>query len=377
MTSGAGVRPGTASQPRPATAARGPTAGGETFVEEDDDDGMFAYMPPPPGSVYLASPAMTMPSTPASGGAIVQPRHPSLGAPFHPSGLSPSAAIALAVRNGQRPPPTAVQEVELADGSRRRSVYTYPESPSYTGTADLFPPPPNPHEREDGYHVGSHQTRRRTTIGTPVIDLAGRMSAAGDARSIESGEGKPPSAWPLQHGKTASATGSMLDVYGYGPDGTPYPPVTGMSAGGLSELYQEEEDSPFPEVRASVSNIDDPEMPCVTFRSISIGLLFVAACSMANSFFQLRYPSPYISPILVQIVAYPIGKLLARILPITEWSTPRWMVRLGASETMSLNPGPFNIKEHSVIIIVRAPCQAALTRARWPTPPSRPRTRST
>ena len=290
-TSGAGVRPSTA-QHRPATAARGLTAGGETFVEEDDDDGMFAYMPPPPGSVYLQSPAMTMPSTPASGGAIVPPRHPALGAPFTPSGLSPSAAIALAVRNGQRPPPTAVHEVELSDGSRRRSVYTYPESPSYTGSADLFPPAPDPHEREDGYQVGSmhgrQSTTRRTTIGTPVIDLAGRMSAAGDARSIDSGEGKPASAWPSHHGKTASVTGSMLDVYGYGPDGTPYPPGTGVSAGGLSDLYTEEEDSPFPEVRASVSNIDDPEMPCVTFRSISIGLVFVAACGMANTFFQLR-----------------------------------------------------------------------------------------
>lgn len=35
----------------------------------------------------------------------------------------------------------------------------------------------------------------------------------------------------------------------------------------------EEEDSPFAEVRASVSNIDDPEMPCLTFRMWIIGLL--------------------------------------------------------------------------------------------------------
>ena len=37
----------------------------------------------------------------------------------------------------------------------------------------------------------------------------------------------------------------------------------------------EEEDSPFPEVRASVSNIDDPEMPCMTLRMWFIGLLLV------------------------------------------------------------------------------------------------------
>lgn len=34
-----------------------------------------------------------------------------------------------------------------------------------------------------------------------------------------------------------------------------------------------DEDSPFPEVRASVSNIDDPEMPVMTLRMWIIGLL--------------------------------------------------------------------------------------------------------
>ena len=34
-----------------------------------------------------------------------------------------------------------------------------------------------------------------------------------------------------------------------------------------------EEDSPFPEVRASISNIDDPEMPVMTVCMWLIGLL--------------------------------------------------------------------------------------------------------
>ena len=34
-----------------------------------------------------------------------------------------------------------------------------------------------------------------------------------------------------------------------------------------------EEDSPFPEVRASVSNIDDPDMPAMTIRMWFVGLL--------------------------------------------------------------------------------------------------------
>lgn len=34
-----------------------------------------------------------------------------------------------------------------------------------------------------------------------------------------------------------------------------------------------EEDSPYPEVRASVSNIDDPEMPTLTLRMWVTGLV--------------------------------------------------------------------------------------------------------
>lgn len=33
-----------------------------------------------------------------------------------------------------------------------------------------------------------------------------------------------------------------------------------------------QEDSPFPEVRASVSNLDDPDMPSTTFRMWFVGL---------------------------------------------------------------------------------------------------------
>jgi len=44
----------------------------------------------------------------------------------------------------------------------------------------------------------------------------------------------------------------------------------------------EEEDSPFPEVRASVSNIDDPDMPAMTIRMWFVGLLL---CMTSRSVF--------------------------------------------------------------------------------------------
>jgi hypothetical protein len=39
------------------------------------------------------------------------------------------------------------------------------------------------------------------------------------------------------------------------------------------EYDTEREDSPFPEVRASVSNIDNPDMPAMTIRMWFVGLV--------------------------------------------------------------------------------------------------------
>lgn len=48
-------------------------------------------------------------------------------------------------------------------------------------------------------------------------------------------------------------------------------------------LGEEEEDSPFPEVRASVSNIDDPEMPAMTLRMWLIGLTLCLISAYVSS----------------------------------------------------------------------------------------------
>ena len=44
-----------------------------------------------------------------------------------------------------------------------------------------------------------------------------------------------------------------------------------------------ENDSPFPEVRASVSNIDVPEMPVLTFRMWVIGLVLCMIAGLVYS----------------------------------------------------------------------------------------------
>ncbi|WFD42790.1 hypothetical protein MPSI1_001440 [Malassezia psittaci] len=109
-----------------------------------------------------------------------------------------------------------------------------------------------------------------------------------------------------------------------------------------------EEDSPYPEVRASVSNTDDPTMPAVTIRMWAIALLLSCIGGAVNTFLSLRYPSPTLSPVVLQLIAYFIGKFLAWGLPIDEYILPNW---LGGGR-FTLNPGAFNIKEHALISIM-------------------------
>lgn len=111
---------------------------------------------------------------------------------------------------------------------------------------------------------------------------------------------------------------------------------------------EEEEDSPYMEVRASVSNIDDPTMPVLTFRTVFLGLLFSVVGGGLNMFFSFRYPSPSISPMVLQIIAYPLGKFLAYALPIRTFHMPRWL----GGYSFTLNHGFFNIKEHTMITVM-------------------------
>ncbi|KAJ6446569.1 small oligopeptide transporter, OPT family [Purpureocillium lavendulum] len=102
----------------------------------------------------------------------------------------------------------------------------------------------------------------------------------------------------------------------------------------------EEEDSPYPEVRAAVHNYDE-DLPCNTFRAWAIGLSLVFLGASMNTLFSLRQPSISINALVAQIIAWPIGHGWAKILPERKFTT--------FGHTWSLNPGPFNIKEHAII----------------------------
>lgn len=105
-----------------------------------------------------------------------------------------------------------------------------------------------------------------------------------------------------------------------------------------------EEDSPYPEVRAAVSNTDDEDLPCNTVRAWTIGLILVVLGAAMNTLFSLRQPSISIGALVAQIIAWPMGHAWARYLPDREFSF--------FGIPWQLNPGPFNIKEHAIIVVM-------------------------
>lgn len=103
------------------------------------------------------------------------------------------------------------------------------------------------------------------------------------------------------------------------------------------------EQSPYPEVQAAVRNYDE-DVPANTIRAWVIGLLLTTIGSGLNMLFSMRYPSIYITSIVAQLVAYPIGKGWELVMPKKKFTT--------FGIVWSLNPGPFNMKEHTIITVM-------------------------
>lgn len=72
-------------------------------------------------------------------------------------------------------------------------------------------------------------------------------------------------------------------------------------------------------------------------------LLVIIGASM-NTLFSLRNPSIGLGALIAQIIAWPLGHGWAAIMPKRQYNTfgLKW----------SLNPGPFNIKEHAIIVVM-------------------------
>jgi hypothetical protein len=126
---------------------------------------------------------------------------------------------------------------------------------------------------------------------------------------------------------------------GYASHGSPTDLNPGDGLEGLKALEQggNADESPVEQVRLTVPNTDDPSLP--------VGLLACILLSFFNQFFAFRTEPLNISTIAAQVAALPVGRLMAATFPTRLFRLPftGW--------EFSLNPGPFNVKEHVLITI--------------------------
>jgi OPT family oligopeptide transporter len=146
-------------------------------------------------------------------------------------------------------------------------------------------------------------------------------------------------------------------------------PNTPEDAGSdVDQDYVTEEDdppdnSPYPEVRASVPATDNATLSINTPRMWILSLFFAIAGSATNLFFSLRYPSVAITPVIALVLVHPMGKLWD--LMLKRSSDPEELFINGALQTtnhvfprtrlqkarLCLAQGRWNEKEHACVYI--------------------------
>jgi len=110
------------------------------------------------------------------------------------------------------------------------------------------------------------------------------------------------------------------------------------------ETVDSDENSPVKQVAMTVPTTDDPDLPVLTFRMWILGTLSCVVLSFLNQFFWYRTEPLSITAISAQIAVVPLGQWMASKLPSRR-------VLRGTRWEFSLNPGPFNVKEHVLITI--------------------------
>lgn len=122
--------------------------------------------------------------------------------------------------------------------------------------------------------------------------------------------------------------------------------------------------SPYAEVRAVTDAVDDPGTPVETVRAYVLGILLMGAVTALNttmdamsnylrlsSVFAANNPGLSVGTTVMQLVLAPCGRFLA-------WALPDWGVTL-RGRRISLNPGPWTVKEQTLATIMFSVVQGA------------------
>ncbi|KZT33595.1 OPT superfamily oligopeptide transporter [Sistotremastrum suecicum HHB10207 ss-3] len=129
-------------------------------------------------------------------------------------------------------------------------------------------------------------------------------------------------------------SGSLDDVYVKEYDGDHKDPDA-TSEEGDEEIIKAAQDVAV----LVISTDDDPSLPVFTFRTIFLGVGLSAFASVLGTIYTFKPQNATVSQLFVLIIAYILGKAMEELLPRRGWFR-------------YLNPGPFNIKGNSCIVIM-------------------------
>ncbi|KAI0398586.1 OPT-domain-containing protein [Xylariaceae sp. FL0594] len=195
--------------------------------------------------------------------------------------------------------PLAPEEVEDDEGHRRESIASL--SRESTGSARSRRRQSASTSRSLAFRTStSSLVRRRKSLseeigGTTVTGgLEGRFAVPDGAplNDILSDDKSDSSVADGFIGRSESQ-GDLVDDETYSPAEDEDPP----------------DNSPYPQVRASVSPTDDTTLSINTPRMWTLSALFSILGSSTNLFFSLRYPSVAITPVIALLLVHPLGLL--------------------------------------------------------------------
>ncbi|KAI9346046.1 OPT oligopeptide transporter protein-domain-containing protein [Zopfochytrium polystomum] len=185
----------------------------------------------------------------------------------------------------------------------------------------------------DRRQIVSNVAPDATIAATPTLATDGKRSGSSSSSSAASSVGG---------GSGSGGGGSGGGARRHGSSGTV---TTGDGDGDDDEELLDEDDEVYDIVDAVVPRTDDPTLPVLTFRVWVLGTVFGILLSTVNTLFTFRTNTFNVSPIIAVLLAYPMGCTMA-------FAIPRSTRILG----ISLNPGPFNLKEHALIYVFASSC---------------------
>jgi hypothetical protein len=169
--------------------------------------------------------------------------------------------------------------------------------------------------------------------------------------------------------KTSFASGGLAqsesrDMSSISGSEAGYSPGPSDHEGGDDDVESPVDNSPYPEVRASVPAVDNTALSINTPRMWTLSLLFALAGSATNLFFSLRYPSVAITPVIALVLVHPLGRLWD--LTLKRGDDPEESFADGVLQARSSSPeylrgknrfrlwlsqGRWNEKEHACVYI--------------------------